>query len=197
MAANPERRRLLADAALECLGNGGSRALTHRAVDRQAQVPPGTTGNYFPSRGALMRGLIERIFERLSPDPQRVAAIAAEHSGSAALVAYTQYVVQRLLDAPALALGLIEIRLEAARNREIAAIVTPFLGAGALQDELFHRSAKLPGSVEEVGLLHYAINGLVLDRLTAPIDPTADPAQLAAELVQKIVPAAAQTAPPG
>lgn len=89
MAANPERRRQLADAALDCLGNNGSRALTHRAVDRQAQVPPGTTGNYFPSRSALLRGLVERIFERLSPDPERVAAIAAEHTGRAALVAYT------------------------------------------------------------------------------------------------------------
>ena len=36
----------------------------------------------------------------------------------------------------------------------------------------FNSDAGLPGGREEVALFHYAIDGLILDRLTASIDPS-------------------------
>jgi DNA-binding transcriptional regulator YbjK len=51
-----ERRRRIADAALEVLASEGARGLTHRAVDRAAGLPEGSTSNVFRSRLALLEG---------------------------------------------------------------------------------------------------------------------------------------------
>jgi DNA-binding transcriptional regulator YbjK len=56
-----ERRTLLADAALDVLADEGIRGLTHRAVDRRAALPPGTTSAYFRTRAALLTGLVTRL----------------------------------------------------------------------------------------------------------------------------------------
>lgn len=58
------KREQVLDAAIEVLGTGGSRALTHRAVDLTAAMPPGSTSNYFRTREALMCGVAERLEQR-------------------------------------------------------------------------------------------------------------------------------------
>lgn len=182
MVANPARRAALADAAIDVLGEEGARALTHRAVDVRAGLPRGTASNYFPTRAALLLGVAERIFTRLQPDTARVEAIATADSD--ALGGYVQYVVEWLLAQPQLALALVEVRLAAARSAEVAAAVGPFLRDGLDADIEFHRSRGLPGGADRVVLLHYLVDGLVLDRLTVPLQPDRDPAQIAAELVR-------------
>jgi DNA-binding transcriptional regulator YbjK len=75
-----DRRPLLADHAIELLGRGGARALTHQAVDRSAGLAAGSTSYYFRTREALVAAAIERIrnhsaaaFERaVPPDDDRV-----------------------------------------------------------------------------------------------------------------------------
>ncbi|WP_436736015.1 TetR/AcrR family transcriptional regulator [Streptomyces sp. BBFR102] len=57
------RRTFLADAALDVLADEGMRGLTHRAVDRRAAVPPGTTSAYFRTRAALLTGLVARLVQ--------------------------------------------------------------------------------------------------------------------------------------
>lgn len=52
------------DAAIELLGTQGLRALTHRRIDEQAELPPGSTSNYFRTREALLGGVAEAILER-------------------------------------------------------------------------------------------------------------------------------------
>lgn len=59
----PERRELLADAAIEVLAAEGGRGLTHRAVDRAAGLPQGSTSNYFPTREALLTAALHRLVE--------------------------------------------------------------------------------------------------------------------------------------
>jgi AcrR family transcriptional regulator len=56
---NLHRRRRLAEAATHVLARGGSRGLTHRAVDAFADVPPGTTSRYFRNRDALFVAVTE------------------------------------------------------------------------------------------------------------------------------------------
>jgi AcrR family transcriptional regulator len=56
---NLHRRRQLAEAATHVLARGGSRGLTHRAVDALADVPPGTTSRYFRNRDALFVAVTE------------------------------------------------------------------------------------------------------------------------------------------
>ncbi|GAA4657372.1 TetR/AcrR family transcriptional regulator [Kineococcus glutinatus] len=56
-------RERCADAAVVLLGEGGARALTHRAADARARVPAGSTSNHFRTRDALLAGALQRIGE--------------------------------------------------------------------------------------------------------------------------------------
>ncbi|GAA4484561.1 hypothetical protein GCM10023191_007870 [Actinoallomurus oryzae] len=68
---NPARRRALADAAIELLASSGVHGVTHRAVEREADLPPGTASNYFRSREALLVAAAERIVELHHADTDR------------------------------------------------------------------------------------------------------------------------------
>ncbi|GAA5113034.1 TetR family transcriptional regulator [Alloalcanivorax gelatiniphagus] len=58
-----QRDRVL-DAAIHLLGTQGLKALTHRRIDQHAEVPPGSTSNYFRTRDALLRGVGDAILQR-------------------------------------------------------------------------------------------------------------------------------------
>ncbi|OYO12151.1 TetR family transcriptional regulator [Enemella evansiae] len=187
MVANAERRGLIVDTALALLGGGGSRAVSHRGIDRAAGLPLGTTANYFPTRAELVRACAERIFERLAPDPDRVAEIRASYSGHTAVEEFTLDVVRRLAAVPALTAALFELRLEAGRTPEVAAVLNPFLRTGFEEDVRFHRAAGLPGGRTEVGLLHQAVNGLLLEFLGGQ-RPAEELEPATRELVQRLIP---------
>lgn len=53
----------MCDAALDVLGRGGARSLTHLEVDRRAGMPPGTTSAYYRTREALLHAIAARITE--------------------------------------------------------------------------------------------------------------------------------------
>lgn len=57
------RERALS-AAIELVGTQGLKALTHRRIDERAQLPPGSTSNYFRTRGALFGAVADAILER-------------------------------------------------------------------------------------------------------------------------------------
>ena len=66
-----ERRELLLDAAIELFAEGGSRAVTHRAVAQAAGLPPATTTYYFDSiedllREALLRNVDQWVTKMLA-----------------------------------------------------------------------------------------------------------------------------------
>ncbi|MYS86010.1 TetR/AcrR family transcriptional regulator [Embleya scabrispora] len=60
---NLERRRAIADGAIEVLAGSGVHGLSHRAVDEAVGLPAGTTSNYFRSRDALLTAAAERVVE--------------------------------------------------------------------------------------------------------------------------------------
>ena len=49
------------EAAVDLLGTGGLRALTHTRVDERAGLPKGSTSNYFRTRAALVSGVSDWI----------------------------------------------------------------------------------------------------------------------------------------
>lgn len=89
------RRELIADVALRVLEAEGGRGLTHRAVDREAGLPEGSTSNYFPTREALLTAAMLRLVELDGPavramedlvpggpyEPRRAAELVAEMIG--------------------------------------------------------------------------------------------------------------------
>jgi DNA-binding transcriptional regulator YbjK len=187
MVKNPHRRALLADAGLRVLAGSGARGLTHRAVDVEAGVPTGTASNYFRSRDALLGALGERIIERFAPDEAVVARLAAREPGRELFVDYLRYIVERTTRQPDLTRALIELRLEAARRPELAAILGATLRRGYRDDVAFHAGTGLPGGPFEIALLHYALDGLLLDMLTTSIGADADPDKVVAAFVDRLV----------
>ena len=187
MPRNPERRRALTDAGLRVLAVSGARGLTHRAVDTEAGVPVGTASNYFRSRDALLGALGERIMERFAPDPAVVAELGSREVSRELWVDYLRYIVERTTRRPELTRALIELRLEAARRPGLAAILGETLRRGYRDDVAFHATTGLAGGPFEIALLHYALDGLLLDMLGASIGADADPDRVVTAFVDRLI----------
>lgn len=188
MARNEERRRLLADAGLRVLAGEGSRGLTHRAVDEAAGVPIGTASNYFRSRDALISGLVERIGERLAPDAQDLERRAAQPPSRELFTEYLRDIVRRLSEHREVTIALFELRLESLRRPELAEMFGAWRRAGFDGDVAFNTAAGLPGGRREIALFHYAIDGLMLDRLGTPVDPATSTDEIVEALVDGLLP---------
>lgn len=189
MARNEERRRALADAGLTVLATTGARGLTHRAVDREAGVPQGTTTNYFRNRSALLQGLVERIGERLAPSEEFITQRAGQPPTRELFAEYLRNIVERLLTNREVTIALIELRLEGIRRPEVAEIIGNWRRTGFVGDVAFNEQAGLPGAAREIALFHYAVDGLVLDRLTGPLMPDESLDDIVDALVDGLLPA--------
>ncbi|UAL29160.1 TetR/AcrR family transcriptional regulator [Nocardioides rotundus] len=185
MVANPARRTQLAHAAITVLGTEGPRALTHRAVDRQAGLPLGTCANYFPTRAELLLAMAHEVFQLLAPDPDRLEQLADLPVEDAA-AGYATYVTERLLEHPHVATALIELRLEAARSEDVRAVLAPVLQQGFEADVAFHQERGLPGGRDQVLLMHHVVNGAVLDALTIPLHPESPAGDVVAQAARRL-----------
>jgi DNA-binding transcriptional regulator YbjK len=72
---SPDRRAAIADAAIAVLEAEGGRGLTHRAVDRRAGLPEGSTSNPFPTREALLTAALDRVVELERPAVEAMEAL--------------------------------------------------------------------------------------------------------------------------
>jgi 8-oxo-dGTP pyrophosphatase MutT (NUDIX family)/AcrR family transcriptional regulator len=172
VARDDRRRAELADAALRVLAREGSRGLTHCAVDEEAGVPTGTASNYFRSRPALIGAVAERLTVRLAPEAAVLERLGAAVPSRAIFAAHLRDVVRRLTRHRDLMLALFELRLEAARRPELRGL--PFTA---------------PAGRAEIALLHYALTGLLLDRLTVSVDPDTSTDHVVDTLVAALLPA--------
>lgn len=187
MARNDARRAHIADAGLRVIAEEGARGLTHRAVDRAAGIPAGTTSNYFPTRDALLAGLVDRIYFRIAPDPAVLEELASGQPTVERATDYVLYIVERLDRSRDLALALFEVRLEAARRPDLAERLGEMLREAFRFDVRFNEDRGLPGGAFEIALLHYAIDGFMFDRLTVPIDPETLSEDVVRAFVERIV----------
>ncbi|AZG47724.1 TetR/AcrR family transcriptional regulator [Gordonia insulae] len=188
MARNDDRRILLADAGVAVLARDGARGLTHRAVDREAKVPLGTASNYFTTRDLLIRALVSRIEQRLTPAPETLARLGVREPSRELFAEYLRDIVRRLSAEPEVTLALFELRLEAGRRPEVGKVMGEWLRAGFDGDVAFNSAAGLPGGRGAIALFHYAIDGLMLDRLTLSIDPETSTDDVIEALVAGLLP---------
>ncbi|MEV0581632.1 TetR family transcriptional regulator [Nonomuraea sp. NPDC050310] len=168
MRKNPERRQALVDAAIEVLAREGARGLTFRAVDAQAEVPPGTASNYFANRDELFTQAGGRIYERLLPDD---ATLAEGHTGPRTRERYVelmQELVERITAFRSGYLALLELRLEATRRPELRAVLTKRIREDIDANLAYQAASGLPGDDTSVLLLYLALNWLIVERLTLP-----------------------------
>ncbi|WP_371749936.1 TetR family transcriptional regulator [Streptomyces sp. NBC_01283] len=168
MRQNPARRAALLDGAIEVLAREGSRGLTLRAVDTQAEVPKGTTTNYFANRAELLAQVMTRIQERLTPEESQLADTMSEKASAELVATLLKQLLGRMRADRSSWLALMELRLEATRRPELHAELTRFFTAQLDGNISFHLDAGLPGDRTAVILMYLAMVGLIVDDLTVP-----------------------------
>ncbi len=174
------------DAAIELLAASGVHGLTHRAVEKAADLPQGTASNYFRSREALLVAAAERIVELHHADmdeigrrhtdtatpPPDVTEHITEH--------VTEHIAEHIADLLAASLleaattlrtrylAIFELQLEAARRPALASALA------ALQDTSIHLTAghhadlDLPIPPEKIPTLITLYGGALFTLVTAP-----------------------------
>jgi DNA-binding transcriptional regulator YbjK len=166
---NLPRRAAIADAAIGILGTAGIHKVSHRAVDEQASLPPGTTANYFPRRDDLLAAAARRVADL------HLADMAAANGAAAGPVSADELAV--LIGASLYHsatrhrtryLAIYELTLEATRRPGLAQSMTE-LAAAALDSTLaMHRALGLSTSPEQVQALMTMFSGILLALVTGP-----------------------------
>lgn len=168
------RRPLLADAAITILARDGSRGLTHRAVDREAGVPEGTTKNYYPTRHMILEAAAQRM-----ADQHRAAVDQLRDTTPAGVTPHQlrqlyPALIRRAMTDPTQALAMFELYLEAVRQPAIRAALGDMATANATSGADLHRAAGLPGDTHTTGVLDACILGVIITRLALPADTLDD-----------------------
>jgi AcrR family transcriptional regulator len=177
---------MLLDAAIEVLGQGGMRTLTHRAVDAEAGVSAGSTANYFPTREALLEAIVDQVsaIERHNFDEVAVKVspmTPAELGRAIAGFARDATGVHR-----ALTLSRYAILVEAGHNAKIRRQLAE---TGSRVNAWFANWLALIGSRDpdhDVHVLGNYITGLMLHQLAIP-DPGFDPTDKITSLLESLV----------
>lgn len=161
MAADSRRTRL-ADAAITTLAREGSRGLTHRAVDRTAGVPEGSTSYYFRTRLDLLRAIVGRMSEL---DTASVSALA-HADGAQFEEALTAAVHGLVTDGRERQLARYELTLEATRRPELREAL--LADSAPIRDRLISQLAALgvPDPGDRAQDLLVLLDGLLLSLLT-------------------------------
>ncbi|HXV94343.1 MAG TPA: TetR family transcriptional regulator [Pseudonocardia sp.] len=172
-----DRRTEILDGALRVLAAEGMRGLTHRAVDTEAGIPPGSTSYYFRTRSALVGGCVARLLERdLETELPAVQAAGTADAGSM-LDVLTGIGVAMATTERHRTLARFELSLAAVRDEELreqmagGGDVIRRLGGQVLAARGVADPERVAGEVAAV------LDGLVL---TALIRGPRDPAALAA-----------------
>ncbi|MEV4878908.1 TetR/AcrR family transcriptional regulator [Streptomyces cyaneofuscatus] len=158
---NPDRRDRLRDAAVAVLAEEGGRGLTHRAVDRAAEVPDGTTKNYFPTRDAVLRAVAERCLEQYLALTAQLAAAPgpADREG---LTALFRTLLENVAGPgrPRL-LAYLELQAEAARRPWLSALLDPMASGDFAGFEAAQRSAGLPVTPQRAATVTLALHAAI------------------------------------
>lgn len=116
-----ERRARILDAAERCVARDGFQGATMQAIAREAGIALGATYLYFPSKAALIAGLIERQRSDLMDD---FAQVARSDDVVGALIALAR---KHLVEEPCQKSKLVvAIWAESTRDAEVAALCHGF-----------------------------------------------------------------------
>lgn len=154
-----DRRSSIAERALVVLAKFGSRGLTHRAVDDEAELPRGSTSYYFRTRDELVAAAAARLLE----DDERDVAAAIAGGGLPFLLARWSSRSRRYR-----LVARFELFLDATRNPKTRALLrrqrATFLEAArAAFEQAGMNEAALRGE-----LLVATMDGLLLGGLVGP-----------------------------
>jgi AcrR family transcriptional regulator len=112
-----DRRDAIADAAIHLVATRGLRGLTHRAVDAEAGLPPGSTSYYLRTRSALLTACVNRMLAR------DISAAPPIDPGTSPLELLIQMGISLARDRPHDLIARYELSLEASRQPELRAAI--------------------------------------------------------------------------
>jgi DNA-binding transcriptional regulator YbjK len=179
------RREILLDAAIRVLGEHGVRALTHRAVDAEAGVAGGSTANCFPTREALLEGIVERVSAMERGYFDELAANVSPTTPAELGRAIAGFVRDAAAVHRALTLSRYAILVEAGSNAKIR---HQLAATGSRVNAWFANWLRLIGSRDldrDVHMLGNYITGLMLHQLAIP-DPAFDPTDAIIALLESL-----------
>jgi DNA-binding transcriptional regulator YbjK len=163
------RMELLLTAALHVVAERGLRGLTHRAVDRRAGLPEGSTSAYLRTRKALVLALTQYVANSLAEDVEGLAAdlTTCELGDDQAVEAVTGFFMG-WLDERELLLARMELSLEAARDPELADLLAAFRRrlVGLVESILSARGKDQEGALAET--LVASFDGVLLGASNRP-----------------------------
>ncbi|MEV1115851.1 TetR/AcrR family transcriptional regulator [Actinosynnema sp. NPDC049800] len=168
------RRDLLCDCAISVLAAEGGRGLTHRAVDRAAGVPEGTTKNYFPSRDALLGAAAARMTALHAAAVRRLRETTpAGISPAEVAQLYPALLRRAVVEDPTQLLAMVELYLEAVRRPGVRAALGRMAVSNAQAGAGLHAAAGLPSTARDAGLLDAYFLGVAVSLLALPAEALA------------------------
>ncbi|TQM78084.1 TetR family transcriptional regulator [Saccharothrix saharensis] len=163
------RRDLLCDCAISVLAAEGGRGLTHRAVDRAAGVPEGTTKNYFPSRDALLGAAAARMTALHAAAVRRLRETTPERITPADVERLYPALLRRaVVEDPTQLLAMAELYLEAVRRPGVRAALGRMAVSNARAGAGLHAAAGLSSTARDAGLLDAYFLGVAVSLLALP-----------------------------
>jgi len=164
------RRRELLEAALHVTADEGLRGLTHRAVDRRAGLPEGTTSAYLRTKQSLLLALAEHVAASLAADVDGLAAELAGCEGDEDLaVARTLALFERWLEERELVLAKLELSLEALRTPAVGDVLSSWRARlVAVVDGMLTGAGK-SHSLARAEALVASFDGLIVAALQKPL----------------------------
>ncbi|GLW70965.1 TetR family transcriptional regulator [Kitasatospora phosalacinea] len=162
-----DRRTLLADTALGVLADQGIRGLTHRAVDRAAALPEGTTSAYFRTRSALLTAVVRRLVELDQGELHRAAERFPPPRTPAELVDGLAALARQRLEGEGRrrSLARAACAVESVRDPELREILHPRENPGRDAVRRLLAAHRVPDVEARVLTLLACFDGLVLDAL--------------------------------
>ncbi|MEU3190594.1 TetR family transcriptional regulator C-terminal domain-containing protein [Streptomyces sp. NPDC006992] len=164
-----DRRTLLADTAIDVLAEEGIRGLTHRAVDRRAALPTGTTSAYFRTRAALLSALVTRLVHLDQAELQAAAeALPPLRTAEELVNGMALLIGQRLTgEGRRRSLARYACAVESVRDPELREILVPRDNAGREAVRSFLATRGVPDVESRTHTLLTCIDGLVFDHLVS------------------------------
>jgi DNA-binding transcriptional regulator YbjK len=170
MPPNPERRNQILDAAIDILCDDGVGGLTHRAVDSRADIPVGTTSNYFRTRQMLLEAAATRTVElhwrRVEALQQAVGPLTRDG---------LKTLMIRMLDPDdqfrRWTLARFELFMESTRRPELRPMMAQLQAAAVKSATLICEAAGFSPAPARMDELSRLLNGYVFSNLTVAPEP--------------------------
>lgn len=180
------RRQQLADAAISTLAGSGMRGLTHRAVDRTADVPAGSCSYYFRTRRELLQAAVDRLAELDIAEIDERPALTGPASTAEVAEAVADLIEHWTTTGRERMLARYELALEAPRRPELRAALHL---AGSRHRGAAEKLLTAAGSTDPAAHANAFVallDGLLFNQLTAAAPHRLTPGQLRRTLLDLI-----------